>query len=203
MLLSHLPLLKMFLNHNKYWLEQITLRGVQMTQKTVAITIQDHKSLWNSRYPEEGVYLCIPNMKQRSFHLHTSTSCSPPSSHTLQILVLSHPAHTTHILAICCSMHTLHLLVPLSSTCRCMFSPLTLATTNLVHLLSTFGCCLHHILSVCSPAAHNCTYSQTQCLYGTTCSVGRPRLIRELKIRQAIVPVQMQCCHLVTDECSY
>ena len=172
-------------------------------QKTVAITIQGHRSLWNSSNREEGVYLLILNTKHRSFRLHTSSSCSPTSIRTLQILVLSHPAHTPHILAISCSTHTLHLLIPHSSTCRYTFSPLTLATTNLVHLLSTFGCCLHHVLSVSSPGAQNCMYSQTRCLYGTTCSVGRPRLKSELMIRQAIVPVQLQCCHLVTGECNY
>jgi len=79
--LSHLPLLKLFLNHYNYWPEKIILRGVQMTEKTVAITIQDQRSLWNSSNPEEDVYLLILNIEQQPFDLHTSTSCSPPSIH--------------------------------------------------------------------------------------------------------------------------
>ena len=77
--------------------------GVQMTQKkTVAITIQDHRSLWNSSNPEEVVHLLILNVKHRSFHLHTSTSCSPTfHPHTTNSCSQSscpHASYSCHLL---------------------------------------------------------------------------------------------------------
>lgn len=150
-----------------------------MTQKTVTITILDHRSLWNSSNPEEGVSLLILNMKQQPFHLHTATSCSPPSNHpsicTPQILLLSHPAHVPHILAICCSTHTLHLLVPHSSTCRqhvlashsgnYKSRPLTLhfQLLSASHSLCLFICCSElHILSNTALIWHHTQCRKTQ-----------------------------------------
>jgi hypothetical protein len=160
MFLSYFSLLKLFLNHNNHYLIKPLSGGVQITQKkTAAITIQDHRSLWNSSNPEEGVYLLILNMKHRSFHLHTSSSCSPPSIRALHILVLGHHAHMPHILAICCTTSTscspffhlqTHLLASHSGDYKsCPLTPHLHAAVCI-----TFSPSLHLVLRIASTLKH-------------------------------------------------
>lgn len=158
MFLSHLPLLKLFLNHNNYWPEQITVSGVQMTQKTVAITIQNHRSLWNSSNPEEGVYLLILNMKQQSFHLHAPTSCSSPSIHP----------HTTNSCSQSpcpCASYSCHLLLHphTSSSCSPFFHLQTLWQLQILSTYSpssvaaciTFSLSIHLLLRIAHTLKHS------------------------------------------------